>query len=305
MNMNVPLAAERLWQSIMNEIKIRSYAKINLSLDVLGKLPNGYHEVKMVMQTVSLYDTTEIKKNPGGIVLDSTLRFLPSDGDNIAYAAAELFFKETGISGGCDIFLHKHIPVGAGLAGGSGNAAAVLIGLNRLYNAHLPKHTLCKIGQQLGADVPYCILGGTRLAEGIGEKLSLLPRMPGCFVVLVKPQFSISTAWAYENIDACQNIVHPDTDALIDALARGDLMGVCSSMGNVLEDVSIGRYPILSEIKAHLISLGALGAQMSGSGPTVFGIFDDEEKAFNAKQALRAIYKTAYVCRTVNFCGGR
>ncbi len=284
----------------MNEIRVRSYAKINLSLDVLGKLPTGYHEVKMVMQTVSLYDSVILTKREENVTLETTLHFLPTNSDNLAYAAAEAFFKETGVKGGCHIFLDKHIPVGAGLAGGSGNAAAVLIGLNRLYETRLSKTRLCSIGKSLGADVPYCIMGGTRLAEGIGEKLSPLPPLPPCYIVLVKPQFSISTAWAYENIDSCENIVHPDTDALIKALSEGNLLGVCSHLGNVLEDVSVARYPLLSEIKTELRDFGALGAQMSGSGPTVFGIFDDEEKAAAAKAFLRGKYKTAYVCRAVN-----
>lgn len=289
----------------MDSLMIRAYAKINLSLDVLGTLPNGYHNVKMVMQTVSLFDSVSLEKTESGIELDSTLRFLPSNSDNLAYAAAEAFFRESGIKGGVKIFLKKHIPVGAGLAGGSSDAAAVLRGLNRLYGANLKTRKLCEIGKTLGADVPYCIIGGTRLAEGIGEKLSPLPKMPPCSIVLVKPQFSISTAWAYSNIDACENIVHPDTDALIDALSNGDLEGICANMGNVLEDVSITRYGILNDIKTDLISLGALGAQMSGSGPTVFGIFRDEEKAFLAKETLRGKYKTAYVCHVINSYGRR
>lgn len=289
----------------MDSLTIRSYAKINLSLDVLGTLPNGYHDIKTVMQTVSLFDLVSLEKTQSGVELGSTLRFLPDNSDNLAYAAAEAFFRESGIKGGVRIFLKKHIPVGAGLAGGSSNAAAVLRGLNLLYGANLRTRTLCEIGKALGADVPYCIIGGTRLAEGIGERLSPLPKMPQCYIVLVKPRFSISTAWAYSNIDACESIVHPDTDALIDALSRGDLEGVCAHMGNVLEDVSVSRYGVLNDIKKSLISFGALGAQMSGSGPTVFGIFSDAEKAFEAKDALRSEYKTAYVCRVINSYGRR
>lgn len=289
----------------MDSLSIRAYAKINLSLDVLGVLPNGYHNIKTVMQTVSLFDSVSLEKTESGIELDSTLHFLPNNSDNLAYAAAAAFFRESGIKGGVRIFLKKYIPVGAGLAGGSSDAAAVLRGLNRLYGAKLKTGRLCEIGKPLGADVPYCIIGGTRLAEGIGEKLSPLPKMPPCSIVLVKPPFSISTAWAYSNIDACENIVHPDTDALIDALSKGDLEGICAGMGNVLEDVSVTRYGILNDIKADLISLGALSAQMSGSGPTVFGIFRDEEKAALAKEALRRKYRTAYVCRAINSYGRR
>ena len=284
----------------MNTLAVKAFAKINLSLDILGTLPNGYHEVKMVMQTVSLYDLVELTKTESGISLSCSLKFLPVNSDNLAYRAAESFFKETGISGGVNIFLKKHIPIGAGLAGGSSNAAAVLTGLNTLYDAHLSKEKLCEIGKALGADVPYCILGGTRLAEGIGEKLSPLPPLPFCHIVLVKPPFSISTKWAYENFDACTDIVHPPTDELIKALSERDLKGICKNMGNVLEDVSISHYPILTQVKDDLVSLGAIGAQMSGSGPTVFGIFEDEEKAKAAKEILWKKYKTAYVCRGIN-----
>ncbi len=289
----------------MDNLTVKAFAKINLSLDVLGTLPNGYHEVKMVMQTVSLYDLVELKKTSAGITLGCSLKFLPTGEDNLAYRAAAAFFEETGIAGGVDIFLKKHIPVGAGLAGGSSNAAAVLKGLNTLYNANLSTGKLCEIGTKLGADVPYCIIGGTRLAEGIGEKLSPLPKLPPCYIVLVKPSFSISTKWVYDNIDACPDIVHPPTDKLIEALHSSDLQGVCSNMGNVLEDVSIAHYPILSEVKSDLLDLGAIGSQMSGSGPTVFGIFDNEEKALQAKDVLWKKYRTAYICRGVNFYNKR
>ena len=282
----------------MNSISMKSFAKINLSLDILGKLDNGYHEVKMVMQTVSLYDVVVLEKKDHGIELSSNVGFLPSDSSNIAYAAAEAFFKKTGILGGAKIRLNKRIPVGAGLAGGSGNAAAVLKGLNTLYNARLRTSELCEIGTPLGADVPYCIIGGTRLAEGIGEKISPLPKMPKCHIVLVKPRFSISTAWAYQNVDESRDLVHPNTDELIAALRKRDLAAIAANMGNVLEDVSIGHYEILRELKEKLVSQGALGALMSGSGPTVFGIFDSEEKAASATDHLREEYPSAFVCHT-------
>ncbi|MGM9552460.1 MAG: 4-(cytidine 5'-diphospho)-2-C-methyl-D-erythritol kinase [Clostridia bacterium] len=285
---------------MMDTLKIKAFAKINLSLDVLGTLPNGYHEVKMVMQTVSLFDSVELTKKDKGISLGCSLKFLPTNSDNLAYRAAESFFKETGINGGVDIYLKKHIPVGAGLAGGSSNAAAVLIGLNKLYDASLSVKKLCEMGKLLGADVPYCIIGGTRLAEGIGEKLSPLPPLPPCYIVLVKPAFSISTKWVYDNIDSCPNIVHPPTDRLIEGLEKGNLHQICQNMGNVLEDVSIAHYPVLSQVKEDLISSGAIASQMSGSGPTVFGIFEDEKKALNAKEILWKKYKTAYICHGIN-----
>lgn len=284
----------------MDSIAVKAFAKINLSLDVLGKKPNGYHEVKMVMQTVSLYDLVELEKTFSGINLSCSLKFLPCGPENLAYKAAEAFFQKTSIPGGVNIHLKKHIPVGAGLAGGSTDAAAVLTGLNTLFDAHLSTKTLCEMAEPLGADVPYCIIGGTRLAEGIGENLSALPPMPPCYIVLVKPSFSISTKWAYENIDSCPDIVHPPTDKLIDALKNRDINAICQNMGNVLEDVSISAYPVLSQVKSDLVSLGAIGAQMSGSGPTVFGIFDNAEKALAAKDILWKKYKTAYMCRRVN-----
>ncbi len=284
----------------MDTLTAKAFAKINLSLDVLGTLPNGYHEVKMVMQTVSLYDIVELTKTESGISLGCSLKFLPTGRDNLAYRAAEAFFAETGIEGGVKIYLKKHIPVGAGLAGGSSNAAAVLTGLNRLYGAKLSTKKLCEIGTALGADVPYCIIGGTRLAEGIGEKLSPLPPLPKCHIVLVKPSFSISTKWVYDNIDACPDLAHPPTEKLIEALENGDLYAMCENMGNVLEDVSIAHYPVLTSVKDDLKELGAIASQMSGSGPTVFGIFDNEEKAQTAKEILWKKYKTAYVCRGVN-----
>ncbi len=289
----------------MDSLTVKAFAKINLSLDVLGTLPNGYHEVKMVMQTVSLFDLVTLTKKESGISLACSLKFLPTGADNLAYRAAEEFFRETGIDSGVDIYLKKHIPVGAGLAGGSSNAAAVLTGLNRLFSAHLSTNRLCRIGEKLGADVPYCILGGTRLAEGIGEKLTLLPPMPDCFLVLVKPPFSISTKWAYDNIDSCPSLVHPPTDSLIEALYENDLHKMCSHMGNVLEDVSISHHPVLTSVKDDLLSLGACGAQMSGSGPTVFGIFEDENAARHAKEVLWKKYKTAYVCKGINFSNRR
>lgn len=287
----------------MDALTVKAFAKINLSLDVLGTLDNGYHEVKMIMQTVSLFDLVELTKKPEGISLSCSLKFLPTGADNLAYRAADAFFRETGINGGVEIYLKKHIPVGAGLAGGSSNAAAVLTGLNRMYNANLSKRKLCEIGKTLGADVPYCIIGGTRLAEGIGEKLSPLPPLPPCYIVLVKPPFSISTKWAYDNIDSCPSIQHPPTDNLIKALHNSNLRAICDNMGNVLEDVSISHYSVLADVKRSLLSLGALGAQMSGSGPTVFGIFDNREKAENAKEILWKKYKTAYVCRGVKSFG--
>ncbi len=283
----------------MEKTVTKAFAKINLSLDVLGKLENGYHEVQMVMQTVSVFDLVTVEKTESGITLTTNLPYLPTDNGNIAYKAAEAFFSYTGIKGGVKIDISKRIPVGAGLAGGSSNASAVLKAMNKLFDAGLSLKELCSIGVKLGADVPYCILGGTRLAEGIGEKLSPLPKMPKCSIILVKPAFSISTKTVYEKIDSCTDFMRPETQNLIDGLHKGNLDQIVSSMGNVLEEVSIPEHPILQNVKKELMELGAIGTQMSGSGPTVFGIFKDYDLACEAKKKLWGKYKTVYICNPV------
>lgn len=285
----------------MKRATFKAFAKINLTLDVLGRRPDGYHDIKMVMQTVSLYDTVavELTDESKAISVETNLSFLPTGPDNLAYRAAELFFKETGLESGVKISLRKHIPVGAGLAGGSSDCAVVLKALNKLCAAGLSMRKLCSMGVKLGADVPYCLLGGTRLAEGIGERLSPLPRMPRCHILLVKPSFSISTKTVYEKIDSFTDYRRPDTDAVIAALHSGDLSALAKGMGNVLEEVSLADYPVLASLKRQLCSLGAIAAQMSGSGPTVFGIFTNAEAAADAKKKLQENYRTVYLCSPV------
>ena len=283
----------------MKKAVTRAYAKINLSLDVLGTLDNGYHEVKMVMQTVSLYDLVTVTKASEGIEVSTNLPFLPTDKNNLAYKAAVEFFNYTGIKPCVHINISKRIPVGAGLAGGSSNASAVLKALNKLFATGLSLKKLCELGVKIGADVPYCILGGTRLAEGIGEKLSPLPKIPSCHILLVKPSFSISTKAVYDKIDSVKDYRHPDTDALIDGIHEKNIDKIAASMGNVLEEVSLANYPILSTLKNELRELGAIGSQMSGSGPTVFGIFKAAEDAKKAKETLWGKYKTVYICTPV------
>lgn len=284
----------------MQEITTRAFAKINLSLDVLGKLDNGYHSVKMVMQSVSVFDIVTVKKIKSGIELSTNLPYLPIDSKNLAYRAAEEFFKHTNITNcGVSIDISKRIPVGAGLAGGSSNAAAVLKAMNKLFETKLPLKVLCKIGVNIGADVPYCILGGTRLAEGIGEKLSSLPRIPKCGILLVKPPFSISTKSAYEKVDSSQNLYHPDTEKIICGLKDQDLSVIISGMNNVLESVIAEEHSVISEIKDDLLKNGAIAAQMSGSGPTVFGIFNTYDEARKIKKYMQEKYKTAYICTPV------
>lgn len=283
----------------MKKVVTKSFAKINLSLDVLGRRENGYHDVCMVMQTVSVFDLITVERIKSGIELSTNLPYLPLDQNNLAYKAAQEFFNYTGIKEGVRIDVSKRIPVGAGLAGGSSNASAVLKAMNKLFNTGLSLKELCKIGVNIGADVPYCVLGGTRLAEGIGERLSPLPKMPKCCIVLVKPSFSISTKTVYEKIDSCTDYPHPDTASLIKGLEEKNLDKIASSMGNVLEEVSISEHPILEKVKEELCSLGAIRAQMSGSGPTVFGIFRTYDEARNAKKQLWGKYKTVYICSPV------
>ena len=271
-------------------LELKALAKINLGLDVLGRRENGYHDVRMVMQTIYLYDNVILEKTEeSGIQLKTNLFFLPVDDKNIAYKAAKLLMEEFNIEGGIEITLDKHIPVAAGMAGGSSNAAAVLVGMNRLFELGLSEQELMERGVQLGADVPYCIMRGTVLAEGIGEILTPLVPMPKCYILLAKPSIGVSTKVVYEKLDSHEIEDHPDIDRLIAGLEAGDLEKVAGAMGNVLERVTIEDYPIIEEIKDVMKSKGALNAMMSGSGPTVFGIFKERSKANRAGQKIKEL----------------
>ncbi len=276
----------------MDKILINSQAKVNLSLDVCGVREDGYHTVQMLMQKCNLCDSVYLEKIERGIELTCNLYFLPTDEKNIAYKAAKLFFEETGVQGGVRIKIEKRIPVSAGLAGGSGNAAAVLQGMNMLYETALSQETLEHIGLMLGADVPYCLRGGTALAEGIGEVLTDLPAVPKTAIVIVKPKISVSTAEIYKALDAVQIEKRPDTQALIAALQAGDVRALAAKMYNVMEPVTCEIHPVIEEIKQGLLSAGALGAIMSGSGPSVFGLFDDFVKAKKAAAQFKENYFT-------------
>lgn len=268
-------------------VMLKALAKINLGLDVLGKRENGYHDVRMVMQTIYLYDNVTVSRTKEkGIDLQCNLFYLPLNEGNIAYKAAKLLMDEFHIEEGVRIVLDKHIPVSAGLAGGSSNAAAVLVGMNRLFSLGLTRKELMKRGVLLGADVPYCIMRGTVLAEGIGEVLSPLPPMPKCHILIAKPGISVSTKMVYEKLDAQEITEHPDIDGILNGLKHQDIREIAGSMGNVLETVTIRAYPVIEKIKDVMKEAGAMNAMMSGSGPTVFGIFDERSKARFAQQKI-------------------
>lgn len=273
----------------MNSITVKAYAKINLGLDVLRKRPDGYHDVSMIMQTVNLYDTINIKKTKfQSITVGTNLYYLPTDRRNLAYKAALLFDEIHPIRSGLNIFINKRIPVAAGLAGGSADAAAVLKGLNRLFQADLSLDELMKPGVKIGADVPYCLLMGTALSEGIGEILKPIDPMPDCYILLVKPEISVSTKHVYENLKLDNNTRHPDIPAMLNALKENDIYRLTSLMENILESVTIKEYAVIGDIKEKMMDKKALTALMSGSGPTVFGIFDDQNKAENAYRYFKS-----------------
>ena len=284
-------------------LELKALAKINLGLDVLGRRENGYHDVRMVMQTIYLYDNVTLQKTDDpGIQLKTNLFYLPVDDKNIAYKAAKMLMDEFKIEGGIKITLDKHIPVAAGMAGGSSNAAAVLVGMNRLFELGLSEQELMERGVQLGADVPYCIMRGTVLAEGIGEILTPLAPMPKCYILVAKPGISVSTKTVYEKLDAHEIENHPDIDGVLAGLEAGDLQKVAASMGHVLERVTIEDYPIIEEIKDAMKEAGALNAMMSGSGPTVFGIFSEKAVAKQAQQKIKklGLTKQVYVVNVHN-----
>lgn len=291
----------------MKELKIRAYGKINLGLDVIGKRPNGYHDVRMIMQTVRLFDQVILtKQEEPGITVETNLPFLPIDENNLVYKAAKLMIDRYHISSGIHITLKKYIPVSAGMAGGSSDCAATLYGMNRLFDLKLPRKKLMELGVTLGADVPYCLMRGTALSEGIGEVLTPLPPMPDCYILIGKPQINVSTKFVYENLKLHDEIKHPDIDGMVEALKQGNLSGISSRLGNVLESVTIPEYPAIQKIKDRMIELGAMNALMSGSGPTVFGIFQEKEKAETACERMRQekVARQVYLVQPFNTTNG-
>lgn len=270
------------------EITRKAYAKLNFGLDVIGKRDDGYHLVRMIMQNIDLYDSLNFKDNTTGeIKLESTAAHIPTDDSNLIVKVAKQLKEEYDLDRGADIFLEKRIPAAAGMAGGSTDGAAAYHALNELWGLGLSEKELCGLGVKLGADIPYCIVGGTALAEGIGEKLTVLQDCPKCALVIAKPAIDVSTGWVYRELDSNEIKDHPDIDGIRKAMEMGDIVRMCDLIGNVLEPVTTSRYGVINEIEEVLEENGAIKAFMTGSGPTVFGIFEDMEKAKGGFEAVK------------------
>ena len=275
-------------QAVPMAIEKKAMAKINLALDVIRKREDGYHEVKMIMQTVDLFDTLSFQKSEvSGIHIITNIPEIPTDKRNLIYKAADMLMQQYSIAEGVNISLVKRIPVAAGMAGGSTDAAATLKGINELFELKIPEEKLRELGVKIGADVPYCIMGGTALSEGIGEILTKLPNVPAGHLVIAKPNVNVSTKMVYENLNADRLKDHPDVDGMIEAIMRQDISKIAERMGNVLETVTQVRYPIIKELKDIMLNEGAASALMSGSGPTVFGLFFSKEMAENAYEIIK------------------
>lgn len=284
-------------------MRLRAFAKINLGLDVLRKREDGYHDVRMIMQTIQMYDVLDIQKKEGpGISLQVNLPYVPTDERNLVYQAARQLMEEFQIREGVSMKLDKFIPVAAGMAGGSSDAAAAFVGINRLFHLGLSTEELMERAVKVGADVPYCVLRGTALAEGIGEKLTKLPPLPHCYVLVGKPGINVSTKFAYENLKLDQLQRRPDIDGMIQDIQNGDLLSMTRKMENVFEPGLIRSCPVIGEIRELMEREGAIRAMMSGSGPTVFGIFQDSKEMEAAAEVLRqsGLAKTVFATEIYN-----
>lgn len=285
-------------------LTVKAYAKINLALDILGKRHDGFHEVAMIMQTIDLADTVQLSEQDGDITVTANIPALACDSTNLAYRAAQMIRQEYGIKSGVIIGLDKKIPMAAGLAGGSADAAGVLVGLNRLWSLDISNERLAQLGAALGSDVPFCLSGGTMLATGRGEILKRIPSFSECYVVLAKPNISIATAWAYGSFRQEQVSQRPDINGMIDALAAGDFAGVASKLCNVFESVAIPEYAIIGRIKQSMIDSGLIASLMSGSGPTVFGVTQNARQAEAAALSLKQFTNVeVFVAKTVSRVG--
>lgn len=287
----------------MRQIVMKAYAKINLGLDVLRRREDGYHDLRMIMQNIDLWDELTLKKlgKKDEIVLNSNVGYLPNNDSNLVYRAIHLMKTEFNITTGIKADLEKRIPIAAGMAGGSTDAAAALMGMNRLFDLKLSQQELMDLGVKLGADVPYCIMGGTALSEGIGEVLTPLAPMPDCYLLIAKPGISVSTRFVYENLEIDKLPYHPDIDGMMKSIEEDDLEGIASRLSNVLETVTEKKYPIITKIKDTMREAGAMNALMSGSGPTVYGIFTDKKTAMAALAKVREIemVRNSYVVKPV------
>ena len=273
----------------MDKLQLKAYGKINLGLDVIRKRPDGYHDLDMIMQMVDVYDDVIIEKKAGEeIVVKADAAVLSNGKDNLAYMAAKMLFDELGIKSGVEITIHKRIPIAGGMAGGSSDCATTLIGINEMFNLGLSKQQLMERGVKLGADVPYCVLGGTAIARGIGEVLTPLPTPPQCHVIIAKPPISVSTAYVYGHIRPDEITKRPDIEQMTLAIKEQDLNKLSDLLYNVMEEVTVSEYPVIEKLKSIMLENGALNSIMSGSGPTVFGLFDDREKAQAAMKALES-----------------
>ena len=303
--------------AMIKHLGLKAYGKVNLGLDVIRRREDGYHEVRMIMQTVRVYDTVElVRRDNPGIHLATNLYYLPDNENNLGFKAAKLLMDEFGIQDGLDIKIRKFIPVAAGMAGGSSDAAAVLFGVNKMFGLGLSKNQLMERGLKLGADVPYCIMRGTALAEGIGEILTPLPPAEQCRVLIAKPPVSVSTRFVYENLNLSSlgKEAHPDIDALQSAIEARDFYKMAGHMGNILETVTVPAYPVIQTIKDRMMELGAVNSMMSGSGPTVFGLFTNPAAAQHAYEQMRygksaelakQVYLTSFYNRKGNNIHGK
>ena len=280
-------------------MKIKAYGKVNISLDVVGKREDGYHLLSMIMQNIDLYDEIEVEKQECGIILECNKSYVPVDNRNLAYKAAEIFKERYDIVDGVKINIEKNIPVSAGLAGGSTDAAAVLKVMNKLFNVNATEEELMELGLKLGADIPYCIHGGTALCEGIGEIITPIKPFRDKIVVLGKPAFGVSTKEVYKNFNLEKVKQHPKTAEIINDIENDDLNFVASNMKNLLENVTLRKHKILIKIKEEMNACGAINSMMSGSGPTVFAFFDDMLKAQRCFEKMKKKYSDVFITRTI------
>ena len=280
-------------------MKLKAYAKVNISLDIVGKREDNYHLLSMIMQNIDLYDEIDLVEQSEGITISCNKSYVPTDERNLAYKAAKLFMNTYNINSGVEINIEKNIPVAAGLAGGSTDCAAVLKMMNKIFNINVSDDELMQLGVKLGADVPYCIIGGTALCEGIGEKITKLKPFKNHILVLVKPPFGVSTKEVYKAFDLEKARIHPNTNNIIEKMKQDDLIFVSSNMKNLLENVTLKKYKSLIGIKEDMISLGSVGALMSGSGPSVFGFFDDMTKAQKCYDKMKERYTDVFITRTI------